>query len=129
MRKILGLFLLTLGACSSSSSGSSTPSGPPPVIDSLDVPATATQTNGMYTVQGTIKFHDDTDIVNAIHISVPATKTDLHQSIPNAQKNEIGAVLLLEFAGAPKGDLTFQVSVLDSSGRESAATTKTITLQ
>lgn len=121
---VVALACTCLLACSSS-----TPANKAPVIDVVDMPATATGTNGNYVIQGSITFHDDDDTVNQLRLEADGAQSAPPSTFP--QPATMGkAPLALTFTGATPGlVLNYRISVIDSRGLESAKTMKTVTLQ
>jgi hypothetical protein len=105
-------------------------SGSVPVIDDLNMPATAQLgADGYYDLDGTIRFHDDDDVVRVLRIAVPLTHSSFDFTVP--QPLERGTVpLQLRFdPRTPKGPIEYDVSLVDGAGRSSAIRTQTVTLQ
>jgi hypothetical protein len=116
----LSVTALALGAgCSSSSEANS-----PPVIDAIDVPATATiGKSGNYEVQGTISAHDTDGMIHQIVLEIPGYTTPvLTVNKPSIDKQPF----LLQIDGhSPKGPLNATGKVIDDQG---ASTSRTITI-
>jgi hypothetical protein len=117
-----------LFACSSSSSA---PAGQPPVIDSVDAPATATQSNGAYAITATVAFHDPNKAaITKVRLEIPAANLDTSQDVRNANPAAVSAQVLFAISGsAPKQSYNYSISVIDATGAESAAVEKSITLE
>lgn len=125
---VVGLFAAVLCACSSDSDGSS---NNPPVIDSVDAPASVTAADGAFTVPITILAHDDDkDAITAIHYKIPAGEIDETEQLKNTSTDAAGVKLTLMVAdSAPRQTYEYSVSVIDARGAESAAVTKTVTFE
>ncbi len=125
------------GACSSSSSSSA------PVIDSLDIPSTATVgsvttttgTEQAYVIQGTLNFHDATESVTSFtaHVTNPANEVaDSTVQFPSATANGPIQIQL----GLPQGGpfttgakIDYQISITSVSGKVSTPISESVTLQ
>lgn len=126
--------LLTGLVLGSGCSSSSDDSNKPPVIDALDMPATATGTsNGDYQVTGSITFHDDDGTVDSVHVKF--SQGGFEQTIDTASGSaphpkQAQAKLTVTAQGAPLGTkLDYDVWVVDSSGAESAHQARSTVLQ
>jgi hypothetical protein len=123
------LFGVAFFGCSSSTSSSSSTNAPP-VVDSVDVPDTATATNGLYVVDVTVTAHDDDDTLAREHLHVEVANAQDPQDAPFGSNQKQGSVKFkLAFGGAPPGTYKYQVTVFDSQGAESAPVEKSITLK
>lgn len=122
-----GLFAVVLCACSSDSSDTNNP----PVIDSVDAPASVTAADGAFTVPITILAHDDDkDAIKAIHYKIPAGEIDQTEQLKETSSDAAGVKLTLMVAdSAPRQTYEYSVSVIDARGAESAAVTKTVTFE
>ncbi len=119
--------LLSAAACSSGSSSK----GGAPVIDSLQVPSQFSVSGNAYEVQGTLTFHDDTGQVDAMRERIPSYQLDSTVTLSPAQSQ--GTVqLTLGFqaqTAVPSGtQVEIDVTLVDSTGAESAVQTQTVTV-
>ncbi len=109
-----------------------------PVVDKLDVPDIATQTNDpkicgtaatCYKVEGIVGYHDDDGTVKLLRVFVLASKPEpiVATAIPNEARGE--HPLLLSFSGVPKGTkIDYEVAVVDNEDQESAHSKKSVVL-
>jgi hypothetical protein len=134
------LLAVAAGACSSSSSSSA------PVIDSLDIPSTAsvstvTTSSGSqqaYVIEGTLNFHDSTESVNSFtaHVTNPANEVaDSTVTFPNPPGPIANGPIKIQL-GLPQGGpftsgatIDYQVTITSVSGQVSAPVSETVTLQ
>ena len=120
-------FAFAISACSSSSSGPAAP-----VIDSFDMPDTATvgTFNGQaaYDLKGTISFHDDSEDVTSFLIHIDGSP-DQPTGVPATKSETNLAVELGIGSNAPKGPLNYTLTLYGASGKASLPTQKTVTLQ
>jgi hypothetical protein len=102
----------------------------PPVIDSLTMPATATLgASGTYDLTGTLHFHDDDDGVATLRVRLPALALSYDTMLAvHFQRGDLPIALHFS-ASTPKGDLEYQVNLIDLSGLESVPRTEHVTLQ
>jgi hypothetical protein len=118
-----GVWALVLG-CSSSSAPAL------PVIDALDVPASAASApGGLYPVTGTITVHDSGGAkVTRLHLHAPpaADPPDTPFAMPVAQGT---LEVMLLFQGTSGTTIPYEVTVFDSNGAESAPVQKSVTLE
>ena len=123
----LALACTSLFACSSSTA--SAPANKAPVIDVVDMPATAMGMGGNYVITGTITFHDDDDTVNQLRLEADGAQSAPPSTFP--QPVMMGkAPLVLTFSGVTPGlVLNYRISVIESRGLESAKTMRSVTLQ
>jgi len=115
-------FSLVLFACSGSDSASA---NQPPVIDELDVPATAQKgASGNYELAGTVTVHDDDGTLAQARIDIPgfvAPTLDAH----HLKKLDRQAFKIQIDGRAQKGPLDCTFVITDDEG---ASTSKTITV-
>ncbi len=97
----------------------------PPVIDSLDMPQTATlDAMGKATLMGMLQFHDSDDTVETVVTRIPSTNQMTSGSIPPAS---IGVVAITVVLSGTKGmSLDYEVTLVDKSGLSSAPAKKTV---
>jgi hypothetical protein len=119
---------LALACASCGSSSSSSSSDQPPVVDSVDAPDTVKAGTAL-TI--TVKGHDEDDNVVTVKVHLvasQATQDPAPQGIPTPSK-QVGVLLQLLFSGAPVGTaLEYDISLVDASGKESAAFKKNVTV-
>ena len=122
-------YAVALGSTALLACSSSTPANKAPVVDFVDMPATAMGTGGNYVIQGTITFHDDDDTVNQLRLEADGAQSAPPSTFP--QPVMMGkAPLALTFTGVTPGlVLNYRISVIDSRGLESAKTMRSVTLQ
>ena len=102
-----------------------------PVIDKLDLPATATSSGGAYVLQGTVGFHDDDGTVSTLRVYVPTSRPEPIVSPPITPPVARGeARLAVSFSGVGPGTkIDYEIAVVDSEGLESAHSKKSVVLQ
>jgi ABC-type glycerol-3-phosphate transport system substrate-binding protein len=116
-------------ACSGSSGGGGTGSGP--VIDSVSLPTTFTVSGDQYTVQGTISFHDDGAQVTQLREQIPAYGVDTKITVPGVEGAGNAQVTLGFQTTSPVASGTvieLDVSILDANGSESNVEAQQITV-
>ena len=122
--------LVTLGifgtsACSSSSPG---PTNKPPVIDNLDMPATAAGAAGSYSVKGVLAFHDDDGTVTKVRVHVPPS-ADKDLDVPSLQRYDGDVEVTLQGPGVISGaSISYEISVVDNLGTESGKVRRSVTI-
>lgn len=122
MRSLALLTLLGLVACSAANIG--------PVIDDVQMPASAVAgSDGFYTLDGVISFHDDSSLVDKIRIYIPlVAQTYEFSSTAGLQRGS--APLEVKFSGAtPRGPISYDVSLVDAAGGVSEARHLTVELR
>jgi hypothetical protein len=109
-----------------------------PVIDKLDMPDVALQTNDKavcgtaatcYVLSGTVGYHDDDGTVKLLRVYVPLSKPEpiVATAIPGEARGE--HPLQLSFSGVPAGTkIDYEVAVVDSEGLESVHSKKSVVL-
>jgi hypothetical protein len=108
------------------------PTTTPPVIDSLDMEASASAVNDVYTVIGSITYHDDDDVVVTVEVTVPVIGKTL--TIPVTDPSSEGAGEPFEFnlsADPPlggAGPTNYSVVLVNKSGAVSAPYAATVDL-
>jgi hypothetical protein len=116
-------------ACASCSSSSSSSSDQPPVIDSVDAADTVKSGQPLAV---TVKGHDEDDNVVTLKVHLVAslpTQDPPPQGVP-APSKQVGVILQLLFTGAPAGTpVEYEVTLVDTSGKESAPFKKNVTVQ
>jgi hypothetical protein len=120
--------LLASAACACGSSSSKSGS---PVIDSLTLPSQFTVSGTTYTVQGSLVFHDDGAEVTAMHERIPSYQLDSQVTMTPAQAQGTAQVELgfqMQTAVPSGTKVEIDVSLIDSTGAESAAQAQTITV-
>ena len=126
----LALACAALFGCSSSSTPAA---NKPPVVDAVDMPATAAPVMpGIYEITGSLTFHDDDDTVPEVHLQIVGSTTVTTTKFPSPQVMSGKAPLLLSFRGTaatPGLVVNYELSVVDSRGLESEKSMKTLTLQ
>jgi hypothetical protein len=101
-----------------------------PVIDDLRMsPTSSLEADGVYHVRGSISFHSESSLVRKIRITIPKV----------AQTYELGSNLgvrgdTMDFdvqlhSQTPKGELAYDVSLVDAQGVPSEARRLSVTLQ
>ena len=133
------LLAVAVGACSSSSSSKADP-----VIDNLNMPATASvstvqTTSGpqqAYEITGTLEYHDDSENVASfqVHVVSPSGFADgqpVAFPTPLASKGTVAPVLAIPAGnGLSAGTvINYQVTIQSASGLNSAPSSATLTLQ
>jgi hypothetical protein len=101
-----------------------------PVIDDLQMPGTAqVGADGFYSVEGLISFHDDVGAVNKIRIRVPQVgQTYDFDASGGLQRGTLP--LVVKFSSvSPRGQMQYEVSLVDTAGSSSAAHPTFVTLQ
>jgi hypothetical protein len=102
----------------------------PPVIDDVQMPATATiGASGNYEVQGLLSFHDDDNAVVKLRIFVPLVSQTFEYNASTALDRGTMALAVQFAPQTPKGPVDYEVSLVDSSGLESASRKLSVTLQ
>lgn len=101
-----------------------------PVIDDVQMPATATiGAGGDYEVKGLLSFHDDDNAVIKLRINVPLVMQTFEYAA-NTALDRGTLSLTVHFAPqTPKGPVDYEVSLVDSTGLESASRKLSVTLQ
>jgi hypothetical protein len=132
------LLAIAAGACSSSSSKSV------PVIDNLNMPATASvstvqTTSGpqqAYEITGTLDYHDDSESVVSfqVHVVSPSNFADgkpVDFPQPFASKGTVAPILAIPAGnGLSAGTvINYQITIQSASGLNSAPSSETLTLQ
>jgi len=117
--------LLVLVGCSSPSP----PATIPPVLDTLDVPTTATlDATGHAKLTGTVTFHDDDDNVVAMVLRLTKDGTESTGTIVPAYRWG-KTTLNANFSGKPGMTVDYEVMVVDEAGHRSAPVARTLSLQ
>jgi hypothetical protein len=119
--------LLAVTACSS---GSSSKSGAP-TIDSLTLPTQFSVSGTTYSVQGPLTFHDDGAQVTSMHERIPTYQLDSTVALNPAQAQgtvtvELGFKAQQTIPSGTKVEI--DVSLIDSTGAESAVQAQTVTV-
>ena len=121
------------GSGSTTGTGSgSVPATDPPVIDSLDMSASASAVNGTYTVFGSITYHDDDDVVVSAQVYVYVTGKTL--TVPVTDPESMAAGVPFSFnlsADVPlggAGPTNYTVTLTNKSGVVSQPYAETVTL-
>jgi hypothetical protein len=105
-------------------------SGVAPVIDALNMPATAqVGADGYYDLNGQLSFHDDGGLVSVLRIAVPLTRGSYDFAVPQPLAKGTVAVEVRLDALTPKGPLEYEVSILDGGGHSSAVRVESVTLE
>jgi hypothetical protein len=105
------------------------PANAAPIVDSVDMPTTATATNGTYLIKGTITFHDTDDTVTQLRLDADGAAKTPPSTFPTPVMSGT-APLQLTFTNAPAGlVVNYRISVIDARGLESVAVMKSVTLQ
>lgn len=100
---------LWLAGCGAAGSG--------PVIDDVQMPVTAVVgSDGFFTLDGVISFHDDGGLVDKIRIFIPlVAQTYEFSSTAGLQRGT--APLEVKFSGVtPRGPIAYDVSLVDAAG-------------
>jgi hypothetical protein len=107
--------------------GCSTPSLPsPPIIDSLDMPTTATlDAMGKATLTGMVQFHDSDDNVTTVVTRIPATNQSTSGSIPPQSVGIVG--ISLQLSGTKGSSVDYEITLVDKSGLSSAPAKRSVT--
>jgi hypothetical protein len=118
------------------SSSSSTPTAPttdPPVIQALDMTASASAVNGTYTITGSITYSDDDDVVTAIKVNVPVigktytfAASQPYEATADAEPFEFTLSADVPLGGA--GETDYIVTLVNQSGAVSAGVEETVDL-
>lgn len=119
--------LLAVAACSSGSSSK----GGSPTIDSLTLPSQFSVSGTTYSVQGPLTFHDSGGEVTGMHERIPTYQLDSTVALNPAQaQGTITVELGFQAQQAiPSGtQVEIDVSLIDSTGAESAVKSQTITV-
>jgi hypothetical protein len=126
-RHFASTLCLTLGLCAFGCSSSSADDNSPPVVDALDVPATATiGTSGNYEIVGTLSAHDTDGVIHQVVLEIPGYTAP---AILVDQQTIAQKAFIVQIDGrSPKGPLTATAKVVDDQGA-SASKTITVTLQ
>jgi hypothetical protein len=119
--------LLATAACSSGSSSK----GGAPTIDSLTLPPQFSVSGTTYSVQGPLTFHDDGAQVTEMHERIPTYQLDSTVALNPAQAQgtvtvELGFQAQQTIPSGTKVEI--DVSLIDSTGVESAVQAQTITV-
>jgi hypothetical protein len=123
--------LLALAIPVAGCSSTSTSSPKPPVIDNLQLPASVTGSANVYTIQGTISFHDDDDQVTTLHVKIPNTNIDNKDAVtPASTGTNVALKLVLTTASpvSPGTVIEIDISLIDQAGAESAVLQEHVTL-
>lgn len=118
---------LSVVACASMlgcSSSSSDEDNTPPVVDALEVPATATKgANGHYQIQGTISAHDPDGVIQEIVLEIPGYTSP---KMTIGKQSIVQTPFLVQIDGrSPAGPLQATAKIIDDQG---AATSRAITV-
>ena len=98
---------------------------PAPVIDSLEMPATAPlDAMGKATVMGMLQFHDDDDTVDTIVTRIPATNQTTKGNIPAASIGVVSITVVL--AGTKGASVDYEITLVDKSGLSSAPAKRSV---
>ncbi len=109
--------LVPLAGCSSAA----------PVIDDVQMPATASATKGEYVLKGVISFHDDGGVVRKVRIQLGQ---EVHDFDATQRFRRATTPLEVRFAAAtPKGKLDYLVSLVDEAGLVSEARRLSVALR
>jgi hypothetical protein len=105
-------------------------SGAAPVIDALNMPATAqVGADGYYDLNGQLSFHDDGGLVSVLRIGVPLSRRSYDFAVPQPLAKGTVPLEVRFDALTPKGPLEYEVSVIDGGGRSSAVRVETVMLE
>ncbi|HEY2511910.1 MAG TPA: hypothetical protein VGI39_13670 [Polyangiaceae bacterium] len=117
---------------SSNNSGGSTPATDPPVIQSLNLNASATNQGAIYEIDGVITFTDDDDVVVAFDVEVPVLgKT---YNFPTSDPSMSGYGVPISFTVSSDLPLTsagptqFVITLINKSGAASSPVAATVDL-
>lgn len=101
------------------------PTNPAPVIDSLQMPATAAlDATGKATLEGMLQFHDDDDTVATVVTRVPATNQSTTGTIPPASIGLVSITIVL--AGTKGTTVDYEITLVDKSGLSSAPAKRSV---
>jgi hypothetical protein len=126
----------TGGSGSSSGGGAATEAQTdPPVIQSLDMPASVSPMGAYYVVQGSITFSDDDDVVVSGGVYIPVIGKTIPVTIPSEyqQSNGYGTPFAFQVSDdvplGGAGPTTYIVTLTNKSGAVSAGYQDSIDLQ
>jgi hypothetical protein len=104
--------------------------GGAPIIDDLQMPQASTVgTDGYYSVEGLLSFHDDDGVVNKIRILIPAVnQTYEFDAAGGLQRGTLP--LVVKFSSlSPRGPMAYDVSLVNAAGTASVPRAASVFLQ
>ena len=103
----------------------------PPVIESVDLPATvaADPATGEYPVVLKIAFHDADDPVTTLRVALPSIGMNYDDPLTPPSLSAAVQLTLRFPSRTPKGAQEIDVSLVDKSNLESTLAKETVTLQ